>query len=428
MSERFSKDVLIRLSILAFTMFMVMVGFSILFPILPLFITQELHGTARDLGFIFSLYSIVHFFCAPFWGIWSDKHGRKPAIMIGIAGIMLTFILIALSQNIWHLYIARVIGGFLTSAALPAVFAYAADLTNSKQRGPAIGMIGGSMGLGIVFGPALGGFLSGYTMVFPLGNIFVSHLRFPFLVAAVLGLLNLFLALAFLKEDKSKISESPARLGPLERVAAAFGSHLRHYFIFALLVSVSFACLTSTYTLFAFEEFGLDARHVGYVFALFGFAGAFVQGVVTGKMINRFGEPFVIKLGVPLLALSYLLLTFSPNPFWFGVFSAFVGASQGLLFPSLTAAISKGTTVGQGGALGLYDSMEAMGRILGPIAGGVLFELAPARGSHHWPYYFAAGLLFISIIIGHTGIKEAEHKEWLEELAETVERGGGDRA
>ncbi len=239
MTERFSREVGAKLFVLCFTMFMVLVGFSILFPILPLFIKSELGGTARDLGVVFALYSLVQFLCAPFWGIWSDKHGRKPAIMWGLLGIFLTFLLIAASMQIWHLYVARIVGGLLTSAALPAVFSYAADITNEKQRGPAIGMIGGSMGMGIVFGPAIGGFFSQFAFTLPFFDVAVSGLRTPFLVGAALGILNLGLVLAFLREnDRSKISPH-AHLGPFQRIAVALGSNLRAYFIFALMISAS---------------------------------------------------------------------------------------------------------------------------------------------------------------------------------------------
>lgn len=401
-------------------MFMVMVGFSVLFPIMPLFIKDELGGDARDLGLIFALYSIVQFLFAPLWGMWSDKHGRKPAIMIGVTGIILTFILIAISQNVWHLYIARVIGGLLTAAALPSVFAYAADLTSNKHRGPAIATIGGSMAMGIVFGPAIGGFFSTYSFTVPYINWTVTNLRTPFVAGALLGVLNLFLVLALLKSSAAKEVVETEVISPVKRVVLAFTSNLKNYFVFAFMISLSFSCLTSTFTFFANERFGATAKTMGFVFLFFGLFGALFQSLASGILINRLGEPFLIKIGVPLMALAFLGITTAPTIVWFTVYGCIVGIAQGMTFPSIASAISKGSIVGQGGALGLFDSMEALGRIGGPIIGTILFEMAPNLGSWHWPYYFGAVVLFLSIFIGTRGLKEVSRREWVQEIVENA--------
>lgn len=420
MTERFSREVRAKLFVLGFTMFMVMVGFSILFPILPLFIKSELGGSARDLGVIFALYSLVQFLCSPFWGIWSDKHGRKPAIMWGLLGIFLTFILIAASSQIWHLYIARIVGGLLTSAALPSVFSYAADITSQKQRGPAIGMIGGSMAMGIVFGPAIGGFFSKFAFTIPYSEIYISNLRTPFFVGAAMGIINLFLVLIFLRENEKNHIEPHSHLGPFRRIAVAMGSNLRMYFVFALMISASFACLTSTFSLFAYQKHGVDSAHIGIIFAVFGLFGALFQGLASGVLINKYGERILIKFGVPIMAGAFLLIAYAPDWLWFAVGGCFAGIANGMLFPSIASAISKGSMVGQGGALGLFDSMEAMGRIFGPILGGYLFELRPPE-SWNWPYFAGALILAASIVVGTWGLKQISHKEWVEEVVKVAD-------
>jgi MFS transporter, DHA1 family, multidrug resistance protein len=418
--HKFTPEVRSKLFILAFTMFMVMVGFSVLFPIMPLFIKDELHGNARDLGLVFALYSIVQFLFAPLWGIWSDRHGRKPAIMIGVTGIILTFILIAISQTVWHLYIARVIGGLLTAAALPSVFAYAADITTVEHRGPAIAMIGGSLGMGIVFGPALGGIFSTFSFTIPYVNWTVTHLRTPFVAGAVLGLLNLALVLVLLKNNIGETVKKTEVMSPVKRVVLAFTSHLKNYFLFAFMISLSFACLTSTFTFYANEHFGADAKEMGFVFLFFGLFGALFQGLASGLLINRLGEPVLIKIGVPMMALAFLGITFAPTLIWFTVYGCIIGIAQGMTFPSIASAVSKGSMVGQGGALGLFDSMEALGRIGGPLIGTFLYEMAPDKGSWHWPYYFGALVLVTSIIVGTRGLKEVAHREWVKEIVEKV--------
>lgn len=415
MTERFSREVKAKMFVLCFSMFMVLMGFSILFPVLPLFIVDELGGSARDLGVVFALYSFVQLLCAPFWGMWSDKHGRKPALMYGLLGIFLTFVLIAVSSQIWHLYIARIIGGILTSAALPSVFSYAADITNSRQRGPAMGMIGGSMAMGIVFGPAIGGFFSKFAFTIPYFDVAVSGLRTPFLVGAAMGVFNIVLVLIFLRENERSKAEPHAYIGPLRRIVVAFGSNLKMYFLFALMISVSFACLTSTFALFAYQKHGVDSQNIGMIFAVFGLFGALFQGLASGMLINRYGERMLIKVGVPLMAGAFIWITLAPDLLWFAAGGCLVGIANGMLFPSITSAISKGTMVGQGGAMGLLDSMEAIGRIFGPIIGGMLFELSPPA-SWDWPFYAGALILTASVIVGTWGLKQVARKEWVEEV------------
>ncbi len=146
------------MTILFLTMFVVMVGFGVIMPILP-FYAESMGATATTLGLLFASYSVVQFLFSPFWGQMSDKMGRKPILLIGLIGFGVSFVLFGAATALWVLFAARILGGILSAATLPTVMAYVADTTDNEQRGGGMGIIGAAMGLGVTFGPVIGGFL-----------------------------------------------------------------------------------------------------------------------------------------------------------------------------------------------------------------------------------------------------------------------------
>jgi MFS transporter, DHA1 family, multidrug resistance protein len=152
--------------ILFMTMFIVMVGFGVIMPILP-FYAENLGATATHLGLLFASYSVVQFFFAPIWGAMSDRVGRKPMILLGLIGFGISFIFFGMANSLWMLFAARILGGVLSAATLPTVMAYIADTTDAKSRGGGLGTLGAAMGMGMIFGPVLGGFLGEYSASLP---------------------------------------------------------------------------------------------------------------------------------------------------------------------------------------------------------------------------------------------------------------------
>ena len=143
------------LPILFAVMFLVMVGFGIIIPVLP-FYAENIGATPIQLGFLMAVYSLTQLLFAPIWGRISDRIGRKPVIIIGILGLSLSFYLMAISTSLWMLFVARIIGGILSSANMPTVMAYVADITSPEDRGKGMGVVGAATGLGFVFGPSIG--------------------------------------------------------------------------------------------------------------------------------------------------------------------------------------------------------------------------------------------------------------------------------
>lgn len=346
--------------ILFFSLFLVMVGFGIIIPILPFFVTR-LNGNATALGFLMASYSLMQFFFAPFWGRLSDRIGRRPVLLIGLSGYGITFILFGLSTQLWMLFSARILSGMISSATLPTAMAYISDITASKDRAGGMGIMGAAMGLGMVFGPALGGWLGHYGF------------SLPFFVAGGLAILTLPFAWFFLTESLKEpgISTREGRRLSLE----IFKNPQSPLFIVAFVVSFSMTIFESTFALFAAARVGFGPREMGLLFTILGVLGVIIQAGMIGRLVNRFGDAMVITAGIVISVIGFLLILFAPNAALIFVFTGIFSVGNSLLRPSISTLVTKtAREEEQGSAVGIMQSFDSLGRILGPVTGGIVFD------------------------------------------------------
>ncbi|MGM8214827.1 MFS transporter [Bacillaceae bacterium W0354] len=359
------------LPILFLIMFLVMVGFGIIIPVLP-FYAEELGASPTELGLLMAVYSFMQFIFAPMWGRISEKIGRKPVIMIGIFGLSLSFFILALSTNLWMLFVARIVGGFLSAANMPTVQAYVADITSEEDRGKGMGIIGAATGLGFIFGPAIGGVFS------------KINLQAPFYLSGAVSFLTLILVFFILKESKQFSSNQP-----IPKHKTSFKQVIRKplsmlYFL-QFFISLSLSGLEATYAYFAAVKAGLDADSLGYIFMIMGLASAFVQGSM-GKLTKKYGEATIIQIGILVSALGFGLILLTQNFITAAIFIAIFGVGNGVIRPSVSSLLTKKSNIGHGVATGYLSSFDSLGRIVGPVLGG-------------WLYMIFIGLPYISGII-----------------------------
>lgn len=350
------------LPILFAVMFLVYVGFGIIIPVIP-FYAEDLGASPTELGLLMAVYSLMQFLFAPMWGRISDRIGRKPVIMIGIFGLAVSFFLMALSTELWMLFAARIIGGFLSAANMPTVMAYAADITSEEDRGKGMGVIGASIGLGFIFGPAIGGIFS------------KTDLQMPFYIAGTLSLLTFFLVMIVLKESLSKEQRHPKdrkRPGPLK----ALNGPESVLFFLSLFITLSLSGLEATFAYFAAEKAGLGTTELGYIFMIMGLAGAIVQGGLVGRLTKRFGEGFVIQIGIFVSAVGFFLILFTKDFVTAAIYLTIFGVGNGIIRPAVSALLTKRSKTGHGSVTGLLSSFDSLGRILGPILGGLLYTIS----------------------------------------------------
>ncbi|WP_462413482.1 MFS transporter [Neobacillus sp. Marseille-QA0830] len=357
------------LPILFIVMFLVMVGFGIIIPVLP-FYAEEIGANSTQLGLLMSVYSLMQFIFAPIWGQVSDRIGRKPVMMVGIAGLALSFFIQAISTHLWMLFVARIIGGILSSANMPTAMAYVADITTEENRGKGMGIVGAATGLGFVFGPAIGGIFSKFS------------LNMPFYIASASSLITVLLVFLLLKESKQKDGSQQAKQQSLWKSFQAANSIL---FLVQLLISLSLAGLEATFAYFADKKAGLDATQLGYIFMIMGLGSAFVQGGLVGKLTKKYGENTVILGGMIVSAIGFGLILLVHSFTTAAIYLTIFGLGNGVIRPSVSSLLTKMSS-NHGSTTGLLSSFDSLGRIIGPTLGG-------------WLYLLGAGLPYISGMI-----------------------------
>jgi MFS transporter, DHA1 family, multidrug resistance protein len=368
------------LPIFFLVMFLVMVGFGIIIPVIP-FYAEEIGATPTQLGLLMAVYSLMQFLFAPMWGRISDRIGRKPVIMIGILGLSLSFFLMALSTELWMLFAARIIGGFLSSANMPTVMAYVADITSEEDRGKGMGIIGASVGLGFIFGPAIGGVFS------------QSSLSTPFYLAGATSLVT-FLFVTFVLKESLSAEQRSNQEKEKNSLLKALNGPLSMLFLLQLFVSLSLAGLEATFAYFAAEKAGLGSVELGYIFMIMGLAGAIVQGGLVGRLTKKLGEGTVIQLGIIISAAGFGLILLTEGFGTAALFLTIFGIGNGLIRPSVSSLLTKKSTTGHGGTTGLLSSFDSLGRIIGPPLGGWLFSIAIGM-----PYISGIILSMVALIL-----------------------------
>lgn len=370
-------------------MFLVMVGFGIIIPVLP-FYAEELGASPTELGLLMAVYSFMQLIFAPVWGKVSDRIGRKPVLLIGIFGLTISFFILAIASSLWMLFLARIIGGILSAANMPTVTAYVADITSDEERGKGMGMIGAATGLGFIFGPAIGGVFS------------KIDIHMPFYISAGLSFITLLLVLVVLKESIHLVgnSETPK---VRERIKLVSGP-LSMLFFLQFFISVSLSGLEATFAYFAAVKAGLNAVTLGYIFMIMGLASALVQGTM-GIWTKRFGEAAIIQIGIVISAIGFGLILFTENFTTAAIFLAIFGVGNGVIRPSVSSLLTKRMEGRHGVVTGYLSSYDSLGRIVGPVLGGLLYSVAIGL-----PYISGIILSLIAFIlfrvfISQTGVR-----------------------
>lgn len=380
------------LPILFLIMFLVMVGFGIIIPVMPFF-AEDMGANPTELGLLMAVYSFMQLISAPIWGRVSDKIGRKPVMMIGILGLSVSFILMAISSQLWMLFIARIIGGLLSSANMPTTMAYVADITSEEDRGKGMGIIGAATGLGFIFGPAIGGLFS------------KTSLNMPFYLAAASSFITFLLVLFVLKESLTK-EKRGQHSDKKSSIWSSFSGSLSILYILQWFISLSLSGLEASFAYFAAKKAGLDTIDLGYIFMIMGFGSALVQGGLVGRFSKKYGEGTVIQAGIIVSTIGFVLILLVNSFTTAAIFLTIFGLGNGVIRPCVSALLTKKSTAGHGSATGLLSSFDSFGRIIGPPLGGWLFSITAGL-----PYISGAILSILALILYQVyRIKEKQHR------------------
>jgi len=372
------------LVIIFFTVFIDLVGFGIVLPLLP-FYAQTFGATALLVGLLSTSFSLMQFLFAPLWGRLSDRVGRRPIILLGLLGSSISYLVFGFANSLLVLFLSRILAG-IAGANISTAQAYIADSTPPEGRAKGMGLIGAAYGLGFIFGPAIGGALS------PFGY------GVPAFFASGLALSNCLAAYFLLPESLSSQGQTFTSRRGLNFAAIHRG--LRHpelgMFLGCFFISTfAFANLESTFALMTQRKFSLDARHNGYLFAYIGVLITIMQGVLIGRLVRKFGERKLVVIGLFSMIFGLGLLPFSPSLRHLLLTLVFLTFGSGVTNPSITSLISQITGAeDQGGTLGVTQSLASLARILGPAWGGFTFD----RFGFQYPYI--TGGIFMAVAFG----------------------------
>ncbi|MEE8573276.1 MAG: MFS transporter [Gemmatimonadota bacterium] len=374
------------LGIIFFTVFLDLVGFGIVLPLLPFYAT-ELGASPFEVGLIIASYSAMQFLFAPIWGALSDRYGRRSLLLIGLFGSAMSYVVFGLARSLEVLLFSRVIAGIM-GATIPVAQAYIADSTTAERRARGMGLIGAAFGLGFIFGPAIGGGLStwGYSL--------------PGFAAAGLSLAAAVAAWVWLPESLSPENRVRDGFGVLSTVTGRTRAavrvlrrkRLRDPITVFFLGTMGFAGFTTIFPLFLENPLGLTAVYAGGMFALVGMVSAGMQGALIGPMVERYGERAMAALGGLSLAAGVIFMGLVQTIVATMISLLFVGIGWGLMAPSLQSLVSRRALANeQGEVLGVNQSASALARVIGPVTAGWAYgALGPGMG-------FAAGGMLIAI-------------------------------
>jgi DHA1 family multidrug resistance protein-like MFS transporter len=396
-----------NLFILSFTLLVVTLGYSLAMPLLPFYIERFGVG-GTELGWLMATYSLMQLICAPIWGIASDRYGRKPILAIGVLGYTITLFMFGIAQSFVMMFIARSLSGILSSATMPTAMAYIGDNTPQKEKGKGMGQLGAMSGIGIVLGPLMGGLLS------------KDSLSLPFFVGSGLAFIALLLVIFLLPESKPASSLTVDLPLPNEPISTPRPEstdpkkqHVLDIYLRVLLgpagillllifiMSFGMTNFQGMIGLYVVDKLGFDTTQVGSLWMVMGAMLILVQGALVGVLTEKFGDLNLIKAGLIGGAFGFMLVAFAWNYvttlFAMGIFILAIA----LIGPALNSYISNFAGEHQGTVMGLNSAFTSLGKVLGPLWGGYIYDL-----NIEYPFYSGTVTLLIGLVVSLIGIKK----------------------
>lgn len=356
-----------------------LVGFGIVFPLLPIY-SERFGASPAVATLLITSFSAAQLVCAPLWGRLSDRVGRKPILLLSLAGTCVGSLVTGLAGALWVLFAGRVLDG-ISGASISVAQASVTDLAPPHQRARLLGLLGAAFGVGFVAGPALGALAA------------LSGPEVPFLVAAALAGVNAIVAWKRLPETHVDRAMRPERARtPL----FAGSSSVADLLVLTFVAMSAFAAFEATFSLFGSARLDFGEAATGATFACVGILLAVVQGGLVHPVVSRLGERGALRAGLLCNAAGLAVLARVESWPLLVPALALLTVGQGLAAPSLSAALAgRVDASSRGRLLGLQQSSSGLARVVGPALGGVLFEHVGVPA----PYLVGAAVLAVAAIV-----------------------------
>jgi MFS family permease len=404
----------LSLGVIFLTLYIDLIGFSIIFPLGPDllkhylavdgqsgllgWLLEHINALARTLGnethlpevlfggIISSVFSILQFVFAPFWGTLSDKRGRRPILLLTVAGTTLSYLLWVISGSFWLFLAARVIAGAF-GGNLTVATAAVADVTPRAERSKAMGLVGAAFGLGLVTGPMIGAFTAHINLLdnFPgLAAWGINPFSVPALLSLGMSAVNLIWIYRRFNETRppeARVVPGETRLrNPLGAILSLADSRIRGVNVVAFIYSIAFVAMEAALVFLSAERFNYTARDNGLLMGFLGLCSIITQGFIVRRLLLKVPETRLLASGLLISTVGLLCIGFAPVPFWLYTGVGLLALGSGLVNPSTTGLISLYAGADeQGRVLGIFRSLGSLSRAITPISAGIVFWTLGAK-------------------------------------------------
>ncbi|WP_165820790.1 MFS transporter [Pueribacillus theae] len=366
--------------LLGFIMFLTLTGYGIVLPSLP-FLADNLGLTSFQMGTLITGWATAQLIAAPFWGRLADKIGRKPVLICGLIGFGIAFYLLLFANSYWQLLLARMIGASLSAGTYPAVLSIVADSTSQEHRNVAIAKMGAINGLGFLCGPSIGGFFAQFSV------------QLPFIVAGTLAFITTPFAWKYLEEPSSVHTLIRVKTSYLKSFSMLTKRGYRELYLVTLGLSMAASSFFGLIGYFMIARFESSPGLVSIVFSAEAGTAVIVQFFVLERLYRIWNEERLKQYGLVICSIGFILIALSPHWLVAVLGSSMIGLGQACVIPIVVSLLSKLGSYGHGVTMGMNESMDSLGRIVGPLLGGLVFSANIAIP------FFGSALIIVAVLI-----------------------------
>lgn len=375
------------------SLFIAYLGMGLASPVMPS-IAEELSLNGAVVGYLFAVMAFAQFLASPFTGVWVDSIGRKKMIVIGLLLFSVSEALFGFADETWLLFVSRLLGGVSAAFIMPAVVTYVTDKTTLSNRAKVLGYQSAAISLGFIIGPGVGGLIAGF------------GIRAPFFFASAISLIATIIIFILLDdsitvEQLQKNRASAVRPIFIQEYKKSFQPKYFTPLLIVFILAFGLAVYEMMFSLFVDEKFGFTIRDISIVITVGSIAGVVAQIIFFDKLVNVIGERMLINLTLLSAAIFIFLTILIDGYLTMIVVTSIVFFSCDILRPAVTSFLSKIAGENQGYIAGMNSAYTSLGIILGPIIGGILFDI-----NIDMPYIFATIVLVIAFVISSVKLKK----------------------
>ena len=393
-----------KLVVLLITACVDMMGTLMVVPLLPFYATR-MGANGFTYTMLVSSFSLATLLSAPLWGGFSDKYGRRPALLIALGASAISYVIFGYANSLAMLFLSRIVQG-AGGGTVGVVQAYVADSTEPENRARALGWVSAATNLGVTVGPLIGSgalVLGMHHLWFHGHDLSLGHAA-PGVLAAVICVANMFFAWRYLRESRVVTRAARSHIEPPGRSRAVLWSVIRHpdapssrlIWIYAIGLGAFMASM-SIIALFLAKQFGVTASSIGWFFTYVGGLSMVTRAFILGPLIDRFGEPRLSRIGIVFLALGLILIPMAPSIPILAIVIVLVPLGTAFTFPCVTAMLSRVISQDERGLfMGTQQTFGGITRVIFPLGAGLLYDhFNPGA-----PFWAGAILVIATLFLG----------------------------